>query len=126
MASSFEWHGDKFVSEMQQKARKNVQRLGHFLVRDIKLSLNKPGPRKGNKMARASKPGEPPHRRTGRLARSIQAAALNLQNEVLLRIGTNVKYGLWLEFGTKKMAPRPFLRAALERNRKLFEKVMFS
>lgn len=123
---SIEWHGDKLVGEFRMKARKNIQRLGNFLVRDIKLSLNVPGPHKTNRGASASKEGEPPHRRTGRLARSIRAVALDLTDEVILRVGTDVKYGLYLEFGTRRMGPRPFLRAALERNQGLFERVVFS
>jgi hypothetical protein len=33
------------------------------------------------------------------------------------KVGTNLKYGRYLELGTRKMKPRPYLRPALERNR---------
>ena len=32
-------------------------------------------------------------------------------------MGTNVNYGRFLEFGTVKMAPRPWLRPSLDMNR---------
>jgi len=39
-------------------------------------------------------------------------------NELVCVVGTNVEYGKFLELGTPKMGPRPFLRPALENNRK--------
>jgi hypothetical protein len=30
-------------------------------------------------------------------------------------VGTNVIYGKWLEFGTRRMKPRPFMRPSLMR-----------
>jgi hypothetical protein len=39
-------------------------------------------------------------------------------------IGTPLKYGLYLEIGTKKMQPRPWLRPALERSLLKIKKIM--
>jgi HK97 gp10 family phage protein len=58
-----------------------------------------------------SAPGEPPHKQTGHLRRSV---AHDVDKGTLsARVGTNVKYGRWLELGTSKMAARPWLRRAL-------------
>lgn len=57
-----------------------------------------------------SLPGRPPHRRTGNLARSINYRRVASKNYI---IKTDVKYGLFLEIGTRYMAPRPFLRPAI-------------
>lgn len=59
-----------------------------------------------------SAPGEPPRKQTGRLRASVtyevDEAGMNA------RVGTNVKYGRYLELGTKRgIAPRPWLRRAL-------------
>lgn len=58
-----------------------------------------------------SAPGDPPHKQTGRLRQSVahevDPASLTA------RVGTNVRYGRWLELGTSKMAARPWLRRAL-------------
>lgn len=62
----------------------------------------------------SSKAGEAPNTDTGRLVSSIQM-------EVTPRdvfVGTGLKYGKFLEFGTTRMASRPWLVPALEGNRK--------
>ena len=45
---------------------------------------------------------------TRRLATSIQIDDSGLAR-LVMRVGTNVLYGKWVEFGTPKMAARPFL-----------------
>lgn len=62
----------------------------------------------------ASRPGNPPHRRTGQLARSVASARLQ---PGVWGFGTNLKYGRFLELGTGRMAARPFLRPVLVRDR---------
>lgn len=60
----------------------------------------------------ASRPGEPPNTDTGRLAQSIK---FDFRDQGLTgRVGTNLNYGAWLEFGTKNTAARPWLSTALE------------
>ena len=72
----------------------------------------------------ASKPGEPPHKRTGTLDRSIDIETFTRGKDFVGRVGTNLNYGLWLEIGTTstdggtKMAKRPYLRPALDNKRK--------
>ncbi len=58
----------------------------------------------------ASRPGEPPRVDTGRLRDSIfaRARAGGLSAEV----GTDLDYGAQLEFGTQRMAARPWLHPA--------------
>lgn len=60
----------------------------------------------------ASFPGDPPNTDTGRLVQSIQ---FEIDGNVGY-VGTNLVYGAWLEFGTKNMAPRPWLSVAVESN----------
>ena len=62
---------------------------------------------------RASAPGEAPATDTGRLANSIQANIGGRKAEVF----TIVEYAPWLEFGTQKIQPRPFMFPALEKER---------
>lgn len=58
-----------------------------------------------------SKPGDPPNTDTGRAVKSIK---FDFKNGGLTgRVGTNLKYLADLEFGTKKMAPRPWLSRAV-------------
>ncbi len=60
-----------------------------------------------------SNPGEPPHLRSGRLRSSISWRLGEDEQGLYADIGTNVLYGYWLEVGTDRLAPRPYLRPAL-------------
>jgi len=63
-----------------------------------------------NRTYTASSPGEPPAVATGALKESIKWATED--NGMTGLVGTELKYGPMLEFGTSKMAPRPWLRKA--------------
>jgi HK97 gp10 family phage protein len=67
-----------------------------------------------------SQPGSPPAVDTGRLRASITHRIEGGGWEKTTRgyVGTNVIYGRYLEFGTSRMAARPWLIPALERHRK--------
>ena len=60
----------------------------------------------------ASLPGFPPNSDTGNLVRNIafKIDAEKLEGEV----GSDIEYAKFLEFGTSKMEPRPWLLPALE------------
>jgi HK97 gp10 family phage protein len=62
--------------------------------------------------AAVSDPGEPPRKQFGRLRASIASEAD--AGQLRARVGTNVKYGRWLELGTSRMAARPWLRRAMD------------
>lgn len=77
--------------------------------------------RKRDKPHYASAPGDPPARDTGRLMESVKVVSLDTESLVAL-VGPDPAafkdrdyYPLRLEFGTRAMAPRPFMRPALER-----------
>jgi hypothetical protein len=91
---------------------------------ETKRLLNlKTGPIKSFPDKPPSAPGEPPAKRTGTLGRSIDQETLERRRgrgrEFIGRVGTNVKYGFWLELGTRKMAARPYLRPALRAKSKM-------
>jgi len=67
-----------------------------------------------------SSPGEPPHVQTGQLRASIGWEPI--KNGV--RIGSYLNKALWLEMGTHKMLPRPFLRRMLVENMGRFRKIL--
>lgn len=58
----------------------------------------------------ASKPGDPPNTDNGKLINSIKFA----KNKKGYVIGTNLRYGAHLEFGTEHMGARPWLSVALK------------
>ena len=67
-------------------------------------------------MHRASAPGQYPAADTGRLHQSITATVADTPGGVAVQVSANVEYATYLEFGTSKMAPRPFLSRAYNEN----------
>ena len=51
---------------------------------------------------------------TGRLRSSIAMEIGTDNGDVVVRVGTNVHYAPYLEFGTRRMTARPFMRPALD------------
>ena len=65
----------------------------------------------------ASAPGQAPASDTGRLAGSILPPR---QISRGYSVGTNLDYGRYLEFGTRRIAERPWLRPAVDAERPKF------
>lgn len=67
---------------------------------------------KGKKkpLHQASAPGQPPATDTGGLASSIVSRAKALTAEA----GAFAKHGVWMEEGTERVSPRPFIEPALK------------
>lgn len=65
----------------------------------------------GRKIHVVSRPGDPPNVDTGRLRSSIY---VRKHGRLVYAIGTEVEYAPHLEFGTVKMAARPFMRPMAE------------
>jgi HK97 gp10 family phage protein len=63
-----------------------------------------------------SRPGEPPNADTRQLDTSI--VTVPDRKAMTVRIVVGAPYGPYLEFGTSKMAARPFARPALRNNRR--------
>lgn len=61
----------------------------------------------------ASLPGDPPHKRTARLQTSISWRLGEDSEGLYAAIGTDLPYGKYLELGTDRIEPRPFLKPAL-------------
>ena len=119
------WDSSKLTSEVEQKVQRGIEKAALFLVREVKRSLKVPGPRKGNRGAKPSKPGEPPHLRTGALSRSIDYVTGRLS----AKVGSGLDYGLYLEVGTKRgLRKRPYLRPAIDNraNQKKLEELIAS
>lgn len=63
----------------------------------------------------ASSPGEAPNNDTGFLAANIEATRTG---ELSSQVESKAEYGAALEYGTSKMAARPYMAPALQRKRK--------
>lgn len=92
---------------IQGDARKLIQK-------GVKSGRVYPSKRSKNVMHQASAPGEPPATDTGRLVANVLFAIE--QGGYSARVGTDLEYGKNLEFGTRKMAARPWLSRAITEN----------
>ena len=124
MASGVIWHGPSVAKKIDSGMQRNLTKAALFVVRKVKESLTIAGPTKTNPGTSASSPGQPPHRRTGTLARSITHEV----TATTARVGTNVKYARALELGYSRnnLAPRPYLRPAIYKNRTAIKKLLAS
>ncbi len=69
-------------------------------------------PRPGGRIHQASAPGEPPAVDTGKLIKSIQS---EMESETIgVVYSDDVEYAPYLEYGTVRVAPRPFMAPAAE------------
>jgi HK97 gp10 family phage protein len=50
-----------------------------------------------------------PHTRTARLKQSILSTTQSTGGDVVAKVGTNVKYAPFVELGTRRSRPHPFL-----------------
>ena len=66
---------------------------------------------------RASKEGETPAVDTGILVNSINTELVSSDaTSAWAQVGTGVEYAEFLEFGTSRMGPRPFMRPGFDNN----------
>lgn len=73
----------------------------------------------------ASAAGQAPANDTGRLVNSFNVSQSADKMAVAFKSGgATVAYAVALEYGTDKMAPRPFMKPALEKSRAFIEKRM--
>lgn len=71
----------------------------------------------------SSAPGQAPATDTGRLAGSITSAMISRR---VAEVGTLLPYGIYLEYGTRIIAPRPWLSPAMQFEKKRFLKLIES
>lgn len=127
----------KGAKELQKKMTKAVQELkglkgimgkATLLVQREAMTSMKPGTGRRYKRKSvihvASAPGQPPAVDTGRLRASIVPKVKTIGGEIVGIVGTNVPYAPYLEFGTSRMAARPFLRRAFKTKGKQIHRLL--
>ena len=127
MASSFEAQIKSFQQALEKKAQQaqadsrkfvtlscaEVERTAKTIMRD---TVTNPDVTYGKKKHHPSVAGEPPAPDTGTLMRSITHSVEIKNDEVVGYVGSiieNENYPKFLEYGTSKMKPRPWLSASL-------------
>jgi len=113
--------GDQLVKNMA---------VATIFVRDkVKTKLNRGQPTRTFQSGSIigldpSSPGEPPKKITAQLQNSIRTKVIRGKDRIIGLVGTNLKKGRWLEFGTSKMKPRPYLRPTLSENKRKIGRIV--
>jgi len=100
----------RMPKEYQKVLNKELNAVGALMSKEAKASIR----RSSGKYEQygkhwSSPPGKPPNENTGDLRRSIRLERAKL-GKTDMRVVANIFYAGWLEFGTKHMEARPFLR----------------
>ena len=122
------------VDSRSKKVLLDIGRAAHKHKKALRLALNEIGSEVVNKIPnyifnppktgrwytyrgrryQASAPGQSPANRSGRLAKS---GGYRVRSYYELKIYETAPYAGYLEFGTRKMAPRPHIIRAIRANR---------
>ena len=118
MSGAANWNGDGAIDYVRGRAAGFITRAAIEVKRRAQELLSIPGTanriknsgkhKKGEHITAAvrSKPGEPPRKQTGQLRASVTYEYD--EKTMTARVGTPLKYGGYLELGTKRgIAPRP-------------------
>ena len=135
--SAIVWYAKQVMDKVEAQVQQNMDKAAILLQGEIVKSFGSPpaapeGWKPGRSKKSAEKvwrgkqhsaPGEPPYVQTGMLRRSITWAAptklIRLVGSMLRPQGESGShsYAWYLEYGTSKMAARPYLLPALRRLR---------
>ncbi len=104
------WKQDRIVVRVRAVMLRRAQFAAETLEREVRARVGDPYPP-------ASAPGQPPHRRTGALQRSIQGFVKPLAMKIRVGLSIAAPYAKFLQRGTTRMAARPFLGTVSDRRR---------
>lgn len=109
----------RVMPHLRTAVDKAVQTTAFLAANDAKTSVQtgaKTGRiyKRGNKTHQASAPGQAPATDTGNLVSKIRAEKIGFAKSDVVA-GTN--HASDLEFGTSKMAARPFMRPSIDKNK---------
>ena len=109
------WYGEKVKKEIYMNISARIKIAGEIVEKEAKQSMpiNFETKLPDGDIARSA-PGEPPYRQTDELYKSIFSEMS--RSGLSVKVGTPVKYGKYLEFGTLKMKWRPWLVPALAKS----------
>lgn len=114
MSKSIKLCCDKVRSDIQESMAKTERDMSKTYFTNNKTKAHHP-----------SLPGNPPARDTGNLSNSIRYEVHSEGSEIYGVVGSTQKdpdYAVFTEYGTNKMAPRPWLRPAMQKNNEWIRK----
>lgn len=112
-------HSDRLKRMAQRTPRQVAQALysaGQLIELDAERSITAGSVSGAGHVP--SLPGQPPNNDTGGLVRSIETRLNGTDLVTVTAGGPSAPYAVYMEYGTGTISPRPFMRPAVERNRK--------
>lgn len=113
-----------FRADLNKELSDRLEDAGAFAETAVKIALSMPGGGKLYGSHRASSPGQAPTTWTGDLRASITHTVMKLGLFLTAIVGTDKDYAPLLEYGTGKMAPRPFMRVTIARIQPILWRIM--
>lgn len=102
MATRLLWYGDRIQSQIYAESERRLDASAILILNRVRVLLSTPGPSR-------SRPGEAPHKQRG----TLRASYTRERNGALSRrVGSGLINAKILEFGGRRVAPRPHLRPA--------------
>ena len=152
--SHINWNDYAFRMQVKKGSASALEKMAEFLTDDIKQSMKPgnyrpwPSKKRDGSIHWSSSPGDPPAPDTEALQDSISYAVSDgstgglgakaeypnvgtpsaTTDEIKAVVGTQDPKGLWMEMGVQEnnVAPRPFLRTAIGRNKRTLKQIYIS
>ena len=126
--ATLRWYGDSVIRDVRGTLRVRLERAAIEVKGYIKEKLSRGQPTRIPAESKAkygtdpSKAGEYPKIVTSELRTSVDHEVDD--TELRARVGTNVKHGLYLELGTRKMQRRPWLSRGVQEMQSRIKKIL--
>ena len=111
------WKGPQFTAQLKEAVQEGMEKSARKLRDLCRDAVSKPYPP-------ASTPGEPPHLRTGTGRSSIMHADSPRKQESYVFVTDEGRHMIFLENGTARIAPRPWLKPTFAKNKKRLRAIM--
>lgn len=126
---SYEFN-DNLIAALEKRLQDNLEKAANHLVNKVKEKVNEAEPYQIYRGKQGiwyhgldpSTMNKPPKKIRGDLQRSITYEMVD--NRTGAKVGSNLDYARYLELGTLKMEPRPFLRSTLDEQRAELNRIM--
>ena len=105
------------IARNQEREIDNTMKIAAEVIRTRAVKGIQSGPASGAPRAdgsRASAPGEFPMTDTGSLVSSVFTSIRKSGRRVIAFVGSDIVYAKFLEFGTRRMAARPWLQPSFD------------
>ena len=111
------WHDKQVQAAALETMRKRLPVVGEYLASTIRENVSE-----STRASGPSLPGQFPHADEGNFRKSVGWEMVGSGDAV--RVGSASRVGYFLEVGTRKMAPRPWLRRTFLEERGRLQKIM--